>query len=275
MLPARHRLARSKRVTPVRWPDERFVALHEMHCLADQSARFCLNRELQPPVVMHGSNLSRCRRWCGGDGRFARARHDGRERHMRGPRLRLQPIRRQAHPPADAALAAASNRTLAARAFAAMASEMFGRRAVRGGGLNIQIRLCPRKTVVNMISDVRYRYGLPKQSTRLVRTRSAILGTLLRWGSVPAHCGEDVPPACAGGCCITTWRARHTRLEKLWNSCHIGVQMPSPARRTTRLGPRRCQMRPPTPPAATAHQNNAPADQITASATPRRTIKTP
>ena len=58
MLPARHKLAKSKRVSPDSLADERFVALHEMHCLADQSSRFCLNRELQPPVVMHGSNLA-------------------------------------------------------------------------------------------------------------------------------------------------------------------------------------------------------------------------
>src|SRR5687768_2275721 len=59
MLPARHRLARTKakRVDPDALMGERFVALHEMHCLADQSARFCLQRELRPPVVMHGSNL--------------------------------------------------------------------------------------------------------------------------------------------------------------------------------------------------------------------------
>lgn len=59
MLPARHRLARAKakRIDPDALMGERFVALHEMHCLADQSARFCLQRELRPPVVMHGSNL--------------------------------------------------------------------------------------------------------------------------------------------------------------------------------------------------------------------------
>ena len=59
MLPARHRLARAKakHVDPDALMGERFVALHEMHCLADQSARFCLQRELRPPVVMHGSNL--------------------------------------------------------------------------------------------------------------------------------------------------------------------------------------------------------------------------
>ena len=57
MLLSRHRLARARKVDPARLAGERFVALHEMHCLADQSARFCLQRELRPPVVMHGSNL--------------------------------------------------------------------------------------------------------------------------------------------------------------------------------------------------------------------------
>lgn len=58
MLPVRHALTKSTRVSPGALADERFVALHEMHCLAGQSSRFCASRELQPPVVMHGSNLA-------------------------------------------------------------------------------------------------------------------------------------------------------------------------------------------------------------------------
>lgn len=57
MLPSRHVLAKTRRVAPDALASERFVALHEMHCLADQASRFCLQRELRPPVVMHGSNL--------------------------------------------------------------------------------------------------------------------------------------------------------------------------------------------------------------------------
>lgn len=57
MLPTSHPLARRKRIT---WPalaEERFVALHEMHCLAHQAQQVCAQQRLHPPVVMHGSNL--------------------------------------------------------------------------------------------------------------------------------------------------------------------------------------------------------------------------
>lgn len=57
MLPARHRLARRPHVGVSELAAERFVALHELHCLAGQSARFCLMRDPRPPVVMHGDNL--------------------------------------------------------------------------------------------------------------------------------------------------------------------------------------------------------------------------
>jgi LysR family hydrogen peroxide-inducible transcriptional activator len=57
MMPAKHRLARRRRVTLAEAGRERFVALHEVHCLAGQSARFCLMRDPRPPVVMHGDSL--------------------------------------------------------------------------------------------------------------------------------------------------------------------------------------------------------------------------
>lgn len=57
MLPKSHRLARQKQVDAHALEDERFLALHEMHCLAAQAARFCLRRGLRQPAVMHGSNL--------------------------------------------------------------------------------------------------------------------------------------------------------------------------------------------------------------------------
>ncbi len=57
MLAKDHRLTRGGRVSPGKLAGERFVALHDMHCLAGQAARFCLQRDLRPPVVMYGSNL--------------------------------------------------------------------------------------------------------------------------------------------------------------------------------------------------------------------------
>lgn len=57
MVPARHKLARRRQVALAALADERFVALHELHCLAGQAARLCLMRDPRPPVVMHGDNL--------------------------------------------------------------------------------------------------------------------------------------------------------------------------------------------------------------------------
>jgi LysR family hydrogen peroxide-inducible transcriptional activator len=57
MLPAGHALARRRQVEWASLAGERFVALHEMHCLAGQSARVCAQHKLHPPVVMYGSNL--------------------------------------------------------------------------------------------------------------------------------------------------------------------------------------------------------------------------
>jgi LysR family transcriptional regulator, hydrogen peroxide-inducible genes activator len=57
MLPAGHPLSRRRQVEWSSLVGERFVALHEMHCLAGQSARVCARHNLHPPVVMYGSNL--------------------------------------------------------------------------------------------------------------------------------------------------------------------------------------------------------------------------
>jgi LysR family hydrogen peroxide-inducible transcriptional activator len=57
MMSTRHKLAKTRQLAWDAIGDERFVALHEMHCLANQSEQFCLRRKLRPPVVMHGSNL--------------------------------------------------------------------------------------------------------------------------------------------------------------------------------------------------------------------------
>lgn len=59
MLPAQHPLAgrRRKPLTPADLANERFLALHETHCLAGQSAKFCARRDVRLPVIMYGSNL--------------------------------------------------------------------------------------------------------------------------------------------------------------------------------------------------------------------------
>lgn len=57
MLPGNHPLAGRRRLE---WGDlagERFVALHDVHCLAGQSAKVCAQQDIHPPVVMYGSNL--------------------------------------------------------------------------------------------------------------------------------------------------------------------------------------------------------------------------
>lgn len=57
MLPAGHPLARRRSVS---WSDlagERFVGLHEMHCLRGQTSHLCLREGLEPPIVMQGANL--------------------------------------------------------------------------------------------------------------------------------------------------------------------------------------------------------------------------
>jgi LysR family hydrogen peroxide-inducible transcriptional activator len=58
LLPADHPLAKRKSVP---WPllaDERFLALQEMHCLSGQVAHVCQRRQVRPPVVMRGVQLS-------------------------------------------------------------------------------------------------------------------------------------------------------------------------------------------------------------------------
>lgn len=58
MLPPKHPMARRRAAT---WPQlagERFLVLHEMHCLSGQVSRVCDRRSLRPPVVMRGAQLA-------------------------------------------------------------------------------------------------------------------------------------------------------------------------------------------------------------------------
>ena len=57
-LPADHRLARRKLVAWSEVAGERFLVLHEMHCLAGQSLGFCRRRGADPNVVMRGEQLA-------------------------------------------------------------------------------------------------------------------------------------------------------------------------------------------------------------------------
>ena len=59
LVPADHRLARRRRRS-ASWADlerERFLVLHEMHCLSGQVSRVCERVRLRPPVVMRGAHL--------------------------------------------------------------------------------------------------------------------------------------------------------------------------------------------------------------------------
>jgi LysR family hydrogen peroxide-inducible transcriptional activator len=126
MLPVRHRLTRGRRISPAILEGERFVALHEMHCLADQSARFCIQRELRPPVVMHGSNLFTLSTMVAigmGVSLVPRMMSDSPARGVRGTTYRPftgdPPTR-----PLTLLWSLLRYRTLAARAFSAMATAM-------------------------------------------------------------------------------------------------------------------------------------------------------
>jgi LysR family hydrogen peroxide-inducible transcriptional activator len=58
MLPKTHRLAKRKSASWNQIAGERFLVLHEMHCLSGQVSRLCERRSLQPPVVMRGAQLA-------------------------------------------------------------------------------------------------------------------------------------------------------------------------------------------------------------------------
>jgi LysR family hydrogen peroxide-inducible transcriptional activator len=57
LVPAGHRLARRPAVTWSALARERFLVLHEMHCLSGQVSRVCERMRLRPPVVMRGAQL--------------------------------------------------------------------------------------------------------------------------------------------------------------------------------------------------------------------------
>jgi LysR family hydrogen peroxide-inducible transcriptional activator len=57
LVPAGHRLARRPAVTWAALARERFLVLHEMHCLSGQVSRVCERMRLRPPVVMRGAHL--------------------------------------------------------------------------------------------------------------------------------------------------------------------------------------------------------------------------
>ena len=58
LLPARHRLARRKTVAWSQIEDERFLVLHDMHCLAGQVQRFCKPNGIKPCVSARGAQLA-------------------------------------------------------------------------------------------------------------------------------------------------------------------------------------------------------------------------
>jgi LysR family hydrogen peroxide-inducible transcriptional activator len=58
MLPAKHRLAKKRSASWPQLADERFLVLHDMHCLSGQVSRVCDRRSVRPPVVMRGAQLA-------------------------------------------------------------------------------------------------------------------------------------------------------------------------------------------------------------------------
>lgn len=57
MLPRSHPLAKRRSVPWSELTDERFLVLHEMHCLSGQVAHVCQRRKVRPNVVMRGAQL--------------------------------------------------------------------------------------------------------------------------------------------------------------------------------------------------------------------------
>jgi LysR family hydrogen peroxide-inducible transcriptional activator len=58
VVPAGHRLARRRRVSWRQVADERFVLLHDDHCLAGQVQEYCVPHGLEPSVAVRGTQLS-------------------------------------------------------------------------------------------------------------------------------------------------------------------------------------------------------------------------
>lgn len=58
LLPRSHRLVKKKNIPWSELTDERFLVLHEMHCLSGQVSHVCQRRKLRPNVVMRGAQLS-------------------------------------------------------------------------------------------------------------------------------------------------------------------------------------------------------------------------
>jgi LysR family hydrogen peroxide-inducible transcriptional activator len=58
VLPAGHRLADQQAIGWDDLADERFLILHEMHCLAGQTLGFCRRRGTELNVVMRGEQLA-------------------------------------------------------------------------------------------------------------------------------------------------------------------------------------------------------------------------
>lgn len=56
-LPASHPLAQRERLNWTELKSERFLELHEMHCLAQQIRGLCAARRLRPEVALHGVQL--------------------------------------------------------------------------------------------------------------------------------------------------------------------------------------------------------------------------
>ena len=58
LLPRGHRLARRRSASWADLEGERFLVLHEMHCLSGQVSQVCQRKGLRPPVVMRGAQLA-------------------------------------------------------------------------------------------------------------------------------------------------------------------------------------------------------------------------
>jgi LysR family hydrogen peroxide-inducible transcriptional activator len=58
LLPAQHPLASKETVQWSAMRDERFLVLHEMHCLSGQVMMFCRPHGVKPRVVAHGAQLA-------------------------------------------------------------------------------------------------------------------------------------------------------------------------------------------------------------------------
>lgn len=57
LMPAKHRLAKRRTVDWTDIADERFLVLHDMHCLSGQVEMFCRPRGLKPTIAARGAQL--------------------------------------------------------------------------------------------------------------------------------------------------------------------------------------------------------------------------